>query len=772
MLYRFLLSAIVISASIICANAAEVEPLAAFVPSGNSGIEIASTNESKWNSRVINGVQAVSLERGGSYLFFRVDPEIRKKIGLDVFLVVEFYDETFGGARLEYNSDKNNHQPGPWFRTTGSGLIDRAMIHIEDAKFSGTQNGGADFRFRAFGHLTITKIELYDKKPETNFTSDEELAARANKILQTLPRSPKLQGMYYTLGDPYEVTEWKNKHFLRFGHCADDATAGLCRSIGATSIESYVTWETVEAKGKDKWDWSYWDRQVDVLKKNDMKWVPFLILGPAYSTPDWFRSSEDHFPCRCLEHGIDSKIESLWNPNMPKWIDRFIGEFAKRYKNSEVIESLLLGIQGDYGEAIYSANGGWTESIPGSYHSHPGFWCGDRYAIADFRSYVSGKYKTVGAVNAAWGTSFASFAVVEFPGEGEKLVEFRAKVTEGNPQMRRRWLDFVDWYRASMTDLADQWMAIVKKHFPDTPIYICTGGEGVPEHGSDFAEQCRIAAKYKGGVRITNEGSGFQWNFVITRLVASAGRHYGAVFGNEPAAAENEMGIAARIYNATTSGANQLHDYTTNLIRYQSTIDAQRKHFKYLFHVERPIIPVALWYPNVTLTLNGGHVWNKFAELRDYTDYDYVDETMLRTNALSHYKILVILRGEVMETSDAKLIAKWAQNGGRVIVMDVPKLESVEATDEPENLLFGNSSNGRVTRVSDWHELVNELKKDFNELNLPIYDLKKDGVYSSQIGKNRFMFLNTASDTQVDIEKNGSKSSYPLPGGTITEIVY
>ena len=35
--------------------------------------------------------------------------------------------------------------------------------------------------------------------------------------------------------------------------------------------------------------------------------------------------------------------------------------------------------------------------------------------------------------------------------------------------------------------------------------------------------------------------------------------------------------------------------------------------------------------------------------LRDYVDYDYVDETMLRTGALGRNKILVILHGGVME---------------------------------------------------------------------------------------------------------------------------
>ena len=82
-----------------------------------------------------------------------------------------------------------------------------------------------------------------------------------------------------------------------------------------------------------------------------------------------------------------------------------------------------------------------------------------------------------------------------------------------------------------------------------------------PPHGSNFAEQCRVAAKHKAGVRITNEASNYALNFALTRWVASAGKHYGAYYGFEPAGGVDENGIVARIYNATASGANQLFDY-------------------------------------------------------------------------------------------------------------------------------------------------------------------------------------------------------------------
>jgi hypothetical protein len=533
----------------------------------------------------------------------------------------------------------------------------------------------------------------------------------------------------------------------------NDSIARLYKSLGITSAQSYVTWETCEKNGEGMWDWSKWDTIVRVLKENNLKWVPFLILGPAYSTPDWFRSGKDHFPCRCLEHGQDSKIESLWNPELPKWIDRFIKAFSDRYRDSAVIESVLLGIQGDFGEAIYSVwGGGWTFDIPGEYHNHAGYWCDDPYALADFRDFVKQRYISPDKLNKAWGTNYTDFSKIDFPGRKDELTRFQEEVQSGIPAARRRWIDFIDWYRNAMTNWSDWWTGTARKYFPDVPVYLCTGGDSRPQYGSNFAEQTRIAAKYNAGIRITNEASDYKTNFSYTRWVASAGKHYNTYYGFEPAGEENERGIIARIYNATASGANQLFDYPGNITSTQNRMEVQQEHFRYLFHITEPIVPVALWYPNVSLTLKWGGFLEKSALLRDYTDFDFIDETMLATGALDRYKILVIIQGEVMETSDAIRISDWIRKGGYVIVMDVPKFESVEATPEPEHILFGrNGSNdwmngeGRIKRVKDWNDLTDVLRKAMSDFKLPVCDLMRDSIFTTQIEKDRWFFLNTSS---------------------------
>ncbi|MHB0999637.1 MAG: family 14 glycosylhydrolase [Armatimonadota bacterium] len=735
-------------------------PIAIFEPGKPAGMDVVTAEDGQWQKINAANREALALVPGttpkSSFMYFRFDAGTRSKIESDLYIVADVFVDGIKIISSQYNSIDSTYAPSTGSVLMGNGEWQKSVFHFTKVQLKGAQNGGADFRISGGEDLKIAKIEAYTEKPDINVPSVKDTLAKY------LAENPRRTDMFYT-----------------FGNDADDTSAVLYKTLGVTSIESYVTWETCERKAEGVWDWTQWDNQVKILKDADLKWVPFLILSPAYSTPGWFRASKEHVPCRCIEHGTDSKIESLWNPNLPARIERFIAEFAKRYKDSDVIESVLLGIQGDFGEAIYSVSGGgWTFDIPGEYHNHPGFWCDDPYALADFKKFISARYKTVNAVNKAWGTKYASLDAVDFPGRGEAFKAFKNEIPSGAPTVRRRWIDFIDWYRDSMTRWSDWWMMITRKHFPETPIYLCTGGDACPEHGSNFAEQCRVAAKHKAGVRITNEASHYASNFMVTRWVASAGKHYGAYFGFEPAGMEDATGIVARIYNATASGANQLHDYNPNVVGSSQTMDVQKKHFQYLFHVPNPIVPVAVWYPNVSLTLKWGGFLEKTAKMRDYTDLDFVDESMLRTGGLAHNKILAIVQGSVMEPSDASRIAKWIRDGGRAIVMDVPKFESVEGTNDPEKTLFGITPEGRVlgkgkiVRVNGWNGLASEMRKAMGDLGLPVYDLKEDGVYGTQLDEKNFMFLNVGKDSKVRIIQGTKSIDAAIPAGTITKVAF
>lgn len=580
---------------------------------------------------------------------------------------------------------------------------------------------------------------------------------------------------------------------LTFGNDADEASAKLYRSLGVTSIESYVTWESVERNGEGQWDFSQWDRQVEILKKYGLKWVPFLIAGCAYATPDWFRESDRHYPSVCLEHQMPSKIQSIWNPAVKPYIEKFIAKFAERYRHSGVIESVLLGVTGDFGEVLYPVwGGGWTFIIPGVYHVHLGFWCAEEYAHQAFHKYALQCYGDVTAVNAAWGTQWYQESEIDFPplsipdksryiipdeGNGSGVPFYT------NAQDRRRWLDFMLWYRQSLTDWADWWLATTRSYFPAEEIYLCTGGNAHPAHGSDFSAQCKAAARYGAGVRITNEASNYAENFYLTRWVASAGQFYNAFFGFEPAGGVDENGVVARIYNATASGARQLHYYAGNVTASQPRIDRFEQNAHMLFPAQ-PIVPLALFYPNADLTLNWtwiDHKINHFRErsawLRDAVDHDYVDEIMATDGALDQYRYLFVADSGYFEQETLQRIDDWLHKGGTLICLAKHRMLTVSGDDGyfkswfPEAFGVHPVDKGRTVALDAlWEnraDLFGKLAKLFTDDNQPLPDGIEDGVFVTRLKNGMYLYNSTDRPVVKQYQDGKRQMKKSIPAHTI-----
>jgi len=140
--------------------------------------------------------------------------------------------------------------------------------------------------------------------------------------------------------------------------------------------------------------------------------------------------------------------------------------------------------------------------------------------------------------------------------------------------------------------------------------------------------------------------------------------------------------------------------------------------------------------------------------------------------------VLVVIAGPIMETSDARLIAKWLQKGGRMIVMDVPKFESVEGTSEPDDILncwrpdvLSVVGGGLMHRVQGWDGVAAQLGEDLRHFGLPVYDLAKDGIFGTQIGPKRFLFLNTTdAEVTLPIRIGDETHQAVVKPGTITDV--
>lgn len=600
------------------------------VPSGGDGANEPATVGGH-PSRRISGERSL-------YMYVRIEHPAWTNGPADAWAVFEVFDDRMARVGLQYHRADASGGPGDRYtgspRTawlTGGRVWRRLVFPVPALALRHGQNHGADFRLAA-RNLSVRRIELTAAKPPD---------AEAPPVPAALAVR-RASGMELT-----------------FGNDASPEDAAVFHALSVSSVESYVDWAGVEPE-RGRWEWSKWDAQVAVLEKAGLKWVPFLIAGPAYATPRWFQDGRESRFFRCLEHGKESRVQSLFNPALRPQVERFVAAFADRYRDRGVIESLLLGITGIYGESLYPAGpeGGWTTRLTGDYHNHAGWWAGDAFAAAAFRDALRARYAGIGDLNRAWGTAHASFEPVE------PFLPARA------PNDRAR-ADLAEWYQGAMTDWSVFWVRTVRTHFPNAEIYLCTGGDGDPSLGADFTAQAAAIAPFGAGIRITNEGSDCSRNFTLTREVATATRAYGTFCGFEPASGVDATGNVARIYNATASGARQLHCYTDNVLGGDpESPDLFVRGAPWL----TPRVPradLAVYLPREAWALDpaaNGRLGAIARSVRDVADPDFLTRRTVADGFLKGCRMLLLAEAPAVEPAAAEAIESWVADGGTLIV--------------------------------------------------------------------------------------------------------
>lgn len=456
-----------------------------------------------------------------------------------------------------------------------------------------------------------------------------------------------------------------------------ERTAAFARGLGVDAFESYTPWAVLEPKARTQFDWTETDKLDSVCRKTGLKWQAFVGLNPSFATPGWYKQSGEDVPHRCLEHQQNSDVRSIWCPNLATHVDRVLGALFDRYKDSPGLESVMFGVSGDFGESIYPAGAvGWN----GQYHNHAGFWCAEAPAVKAFRQWIRSHYRTVARLNTAWGAGFGSFDEVSFQ-------------LPDKPMSDARWLDQCEWYRGSMTGWCEQWMKIARKHAkPGLPLYLCVGGGDNVMLGFDITGQAKMCAKYNVWLRLTNEGSVYPNNFMGTRQLTTAAKLYGVPSGLEPAGEVNEMGVAARIFGAASAGCNHLHYYEGQIANLNAATpadnrtaawDAEREHLVQ----KAPYVNIAAFYPRVDSMckrIMGTESLNRYGELRDCIDFDFVDDNLVRDSKLDRYRYLLLLGPcETMEAGAYASLLKWVHAGGVLISSEQARLRTWKPFGSP-----------------------------------------------------------------------------------------
>jgi len=466
---------------------------------------------------------------------------------------------------------------------------------------------------------------------------------------------------------------------IPFGTPEENEMLRQVKNLGFTSVQIYTFWRDFEPAVRKSFDWTSIDRQVRLIQEAGLKYVPFLLMGPKYAAPDWWLADPRHVGLRCLEHGKESPIESIWSRDFQSEITRVLEAFASHYLPWDILESIQPGICGDYGEAIFPVLGNW----PGDYHTHRGFWCGGDDAAASFRRYLNDRYGTIAALNHAWRSRFSS------------LEEIRPFLRQHAPS-RTAYFDLIAWYQQSMTSYSEFWMAECRRIFPHVPAYLCTGGadDDTPT-GALFAAQAKAAAKHGGGIRLTNEVNKFYENFRLTAHTQAACDFYGAYLGLEPVGPITEQGMRSRIFGSAAFGNRQMFHYYKNFFGENNTPTPSAacvRQYRPLLKDRKAEQGVAFFWPVDQGLLDGSipdEARSALLHIRRQYPVSPISEEMILDGALGQYQYLMMMGVTTTRAEVLRHIARWVvDNGGQLLTVGLCRDLELEPVREFD-ALFG-----------------------------------------------------------------------------------
>jgi hypothetical protein len=455
------------------------------------------------------------------------------------------------------------------------------------------------------------------------------------------------------------------------------------RRISCFAVCDYLSWPLVE-KEPGRWDFSLY---LDNAARLRAAGIEYNVFAWLHFPPKWYRDDPDFVPYRCLEHGLPVEQMSLWSPATRRVFREFYAHLAQAMGRD--ISFLRLGMPSEYGEIGYPV--GMTNWLVPQEHVHPGFWCGDPYARRAFREFAMARYKTVRALNAAWGTAFGSANDIDFPSVAPDAVA-RLRAPEQAPA-RIRWLDFIDWYNQSWTDFLVWAAGVVKQSFP---------GFGVPPSDHDLRPRKEIIASLGYGAEAPATGNDQSRHikamraaglsaqtpgdigYFATRRVSTACALYGVPYYTEPPGDVNRDREVQRIWMDASNGAQVFFDYPQNL-------DGARDLFaEYKEHLtgRRSITDLALLLPTTTLFLHPEWGWPPYLHgfsdvVRDVADFEVVDERMIADGALQRLgiRVVALADAEYLQAATLRSLTEWVRAGGVLAALQTAPVRTIDGSD-------------------------------------------------------------------------------------------
>ncbi len=553
--------------------------------------------------------------------------------------------------------------------------------------------------------------------------------------------------------NPYTITRNIGDRMLMTTSVASKAEMQILAGEGFTLFQTDSNHISSNQTAEGRWDWQEPETARKTVQKLGADWVYF----PHFAfPPKWYRDKVPFTRIQCLEHKEPVQAFSPWEPKWAEYIEQGYTALSQAFqeagKGDKTLSALCVGIHGDYGEAGFLSGGriamgfqkdDWAHEF-GNDHDHIGWWCNDPLARTNFRATMLKKYVTMDKLNDAWKRDYKKLDEVVYP-------------EKPRADARREWLDFVEWYKGGVATGIDLNLASARKHFPNTLLMVSAGFKDEdPRGGNDNSLIPKLAAKYKAEVRSSHSAfKPFAENAasMFARL-GSACRFYKTPFWVEPQSGLSSDEEVGRVFEAVSQGAKGIFDWSSNALRHR---DVYYRYGKFL-RVEKPIVDVAMFYPAETQQLRtdqGYHLLfgQACAYLRDFMNYDIVDDRMVRDGCLDGYRVLVLWEGTFAEPDTLEKIKAWVNAGGTLLAYDFGKISTFEGDTNWFDDLFGYSKELLRAKVTERYIGAMPTHYRMNVAQPEVADYLSGDWYEPEMrDKNMFRWIGATANTLLPVD--------------------
>jgi len=185
---------------------------------------------------------------------------------------------------------------------------------------------------------------------------------------------------------------------------------------------------------KGSYDFRLADQFLPALKEFGVTTIVHIF---SHGVPEWFWRQHPEAMPRNEKGETDNSYGSVWHPLIRSKVREGIVALFDYLAERDLlrfVDGVEVGVAFE-GQLSFM----WDH-----------FWAFDPNALSSYRFFLRGRYGEVARLNAAWGTKFASFNQILPPTRWADTAECQ---------------DFLDFYRQSLLDAAEEWSGVVAVRF-------------------------------------------------------------------------------------------------------------------------------------------------------------------------------------------------------------------------------------------------------------------------------------------------------------------